>query len=451
MLIKIRKKQNTILGGFFITFFLWLSIISQSGADEKSPGEFEIHRLKVFLGPDLADGLTMAEIGQRLSQYIEDLNTVFSKQTTRQFYFDPAVDITITPDKPHTGYFLGTLPETGYELWIHAVLTDNINYGTYGGFASCDISGAGVAGNLKWDKIYDPSLLTDGSDEFRQYWRQLDHIIHEFEHVFGAGSGEYYNLIRVDDTTGVDPVQNIRREAIDPYWSQHKDYFGDPLLNNIWNHILVGSPTSRDDLLDSVRFADVTVSIVNLGPRNPDTNLATLPDLSQTRIEVVEIGSGRPIPCASVTVWNVRSFPPYTHEIIAQGASDFSGGFEFSWTPYPRLAVFSNYDHLKLIKVFLEGYKPRTKWVSIYDCQAEKLLYGMDQMIIPVALLPETEFFEGDLDCDGSVDGFDLGVLAKAFGTTSDEYYYNPHADFEPDGSIDRTDLAVFAKNFGAI
>ncbi len=82
-----------------------------------------------------------------------------------------------------------------------------------------DESGAGVAAGLKWDAIHDPSLISGNQQDVAQYWRQIDHIVHEFEHVYGAGLGEYYNLAHVDDTTGVAPISNIRLDATVRVWN----------------------------------------------------------------------------------------------------------------------------------------------------------------------------------------------------------------------------------------
>lgn len=446
-----KDKIIEVICRLIIISLFWGGVNCTALAEGSNPasGKGEVHRLRFFLDQNLVGELAKEELGARLSQYANDLNTVFGKQTIRQFSFDPASDITITSTQPHTGFYIGTVPETGYEIWIYAVLTDNPTQGTYGGMMSIDESGAGVAADLKWDKIYNPSMLTDGSEGLMQYWRQIDHITHELEHVFGVGSGEFYSLSTVDDMTGVDPLQNIRKDAVDPYWSLRRNYFGDPLLNNIWNLDLVGSPTSREDLFNTVSFADVTVSVVNIGPRTIDSTMATLPDLSETKVEVLDRETALPLPGSSVTVWNVRSFPPYYNEVIAEGLTDSTGRFAFIWTPYPHVSVFSNYAHLKLIKVYAEGYKPVVKWVSIYDCQEEKLVHGMDQMIIQVELATEQQACSGDLDGDGDVDGYDLAMFAKAFGSTSGDSFYNPAGDCESNGEIGISDLTVFSRKFG--
>lgn len=54
----------------------------------------------------------------------------------------------------------------------------------------------------------------------------------------------------------------------------------------------------------------------------------------------------------------------------------------------------------------------------------------------------------GDVNGDKKVDGRDIAVIAKYFGTTSG---FPPNADTNDDGKIDGKDIAVAAKNFGQI
>ena len=358
------------------------ALVQASGED------VNVHALRFFLDPDLVGDMSAQDLKSNIAQYAEDINLIFAKQTNRRLAFDPDTGISLTQTQPHTG-FAGTLPEEGYELWVHAALTDNITYGTYGGHASMDVSGAGVAAGLKWDAVHDPSTLAGEPRGTEQYWRQIDHIVHELAHVFGAGLGEYYGLAQVDDTTGVGPVVNIRKTASDPYWGRHQDYFTDPLMNNIYNLALVGSPRTLDELRDTVALADVTVQAVDRGARQTDSRLATLPDLSAVRVEVLDDHTGLPIPDADVRVWNVRSCQPYVSEELVVLDAGPPGEFEFSWDPYPHIGVFSNYSHLKLIKVFADGHEPQAMWVSLYDAVQEKLALGNDQMVLTLHMAPE--------------------------------------------------------------
>ncbi len=61
----------------------------------------------------------------------------------------------------------------------------------------------------------------------------------------------------------------------------------------------------------------------------------------------------------------------------------------------------------------------------------------------------QIEFPRGDINRDGRVDGKDLFLLARAFGTSPSSRAWDEDADFDQDGDIDGTDLAVVADNFG--
>jgi hypothetical protein len=55
----------------------------------------------------------------------------------------------------------------------------------------------------------------------------------------------------------------------------------------------------------------------------------------------------------------------------------------------------------------------------------------------------------GDVDGDMKVDGKDIAILAKAFGTRRGQPGYATNADVNNDERIDGKDIAVAAKNFG--
>lgn len=208
---------------------------------EPTPIRSPAHRLTFYVHCDLAEDLArrldlrfdcvapsselMNEIGRRLSLYAADLQTIFGKRTVRRLAFDSAADVFLSETRPHTGSCCRNPPPRpfGHELWIWAKLTDKPAHGTYGGTMSFDVTGAGVADGLHRDRIHDPTQLQDGSAELQQYWRQIDHITHEFEHVFEAGIGEYYGLAMLDDTTGVEPVVNVDESGDNRYWSRHVD------------------------------------------------------------------------------------------------------------------------------------------------------------------------------------------------------------------------------------
>ena len=56
---------------------------------------------------------------------------------------------------------------------------------------------------------------------------------------------------------------------------------------------------------------------------------------------------------------------------------------------------------------------------------------------------------QGDLNADGRVDGTDLVIFGRSFGSQRGETNWNADADFNADGHVDGLDLAVLASNFG--
>lgn len=60
-----------------------------------------------------------------------------------------------------------------------------------------------------------------------------------------------------------------------------------------------------------------------------------------------------------------------------------------------------------------------------------------------------TTVLVGDINGDGSVDIFDVVILAKAFGTKPGDPNWNPNADLNSDGQVDIFDVVTIAKNFG--
>jgi len=59
------------------------------------------------------------------------------------------------------------------------------------------------------------------------------------------------------------------------------------------------------------------------------------------------------------------------------------------------------------------------------------------------------EDLPGDIDVSGRVDGVDLVLFARSFGSTAAEIHYLPEADFNRDDIVDGEDLAVLASHFG--
>jgi hypothetical protein len=50
---------------------------------------------------------------------------------------------------------------------------------------------------------------------------------------------------------------------------------------------------------------------------------------------------------------------------------------------------------------------------------------------------------------DGKVDGRDIAIVAKCFGSSIGDPKYNPNCDILNNGIIDGRDIAIVAKHFG--
>lgn len=345
-------------------------------------GSNQVHCLKFFIHPDLTTNLSMGDLRSRLVLYVEDINSIFSKQTIHSFAFNPDADVVITTNAPYSGSPPTPLP-ADHEIWAHVQPSQFPSYGTHGGFMASDSSGAVVAAGLHWDAVHDRSTLTSGAGywDLIQYWRQIHHLTHEIEHTFGAGLPEYYNLRYAQDLTGEPPILSLSiDDPQDSYWSRHEDFLTDPLT--LWTPDL-----SYSNLMAQVRFADMTAAIINarISPWDLEFESVICPDLSQTRIIVRDSGTGAIVPNTTVKVWKVRPFYPYECFLIVNTNSDANGTVEFAWgDPVGNL---SNYNQLLLIKVYAPGgWSSVARWATTTEAIEAKMLRSQAVFEIPMSL-----------------------------------------------------------------
>jgi hypothetical protein len=369
------------------------SVTISAGATETLEATFYLtHRLRFFLHPDLVAGLSTQDLQTRLSQYAADLQTIWHRESLRRLTFNPATDISILSVSPFSGNAYPPLPEFGFELWAHADSSNGSIYGSNGGFAGLDVSGAGGADGMHWTQIYDPSALAPGSTELYEYWKQINAITHEFEHVFGAGMGEYYSFTGFDDLTGVAPFYDVDYFApADPFWNAHPDFWGDPLLRTAWDNHRIGNPTAHPELLAAVHFSATSRGIINGCYRNADSPFTTrtaLPDLTRVRVSIVDASTGQPISSASLRVWNRPNPGPDGGQEGAVVTTGTPGVFEFHWTSGVDPTPLNNWENGRLLKAFATGYQPKAQWEWIYDGQRVKTVDNADVWEITVALDP---------------------------------------------------------------
>jgi hypothetical protein len=286
----------------------------------------------------------------------------------------------------------------GYDLWIYADLTDQPAVGTYGGSVGIKPSifgtygGYGGADNLKWDKIHDPAALADGSEDLRQYWRQLHLIARQLETLFGAGRGGYDSLAGMSDASGVAPTLATTGPTstapADSFWAARPEFWADPLTADLYANPRVGSPTSLTALLNGVHFAPVTSAILNGIYHRDQDQPSTLPNLSAVVVKVLDAQTQAPISGATVRVWNRSSpTPPYgTYEetVMTTGTP---GTYTFAWTGAPN--PLNSAQNAKLVKASAPGYTAAGGWVMIYDAQKAKLVDGRTTFEVTLLLTPQ--------------------------------------------------------------
>ncbi|MBN1536804.1 MAG: hypothetical protein JW908_08745 [Anaerolineales bacterium] len=332
------------------------------------------HVLKFYLEPALVTDMEFAKMV--LPKYVEDMNTILAKNTNRRLVFDPETGIILTETQPQTNSASLPLPLEGFEIWAHAVLS-SYPY-SYDGYGGLDASGAGVLAGLKWRKIYNPDEVSGA--ELKDYWIQVNNMLHELAHVYKAGIGEYYKLATIQDATGVSPSLNINLlDPDDSFWSDKLDFKPDPLLRNAVQEGIL----DRQALLDYVKYSELTAAIMNGDYRNGTPTV----DLQNITVNVTN-ENGEPIADANVKIWSVIGRAPYNAELFLDSMTNLNGQISFAWGGASN--PHNNYDFLRLIKVYKDGFIASAKYVSIYDADIEKLVKGNDLYDITMPLANTT-------------------------------------------------------------
>lgn len=372
-----------------LTFAMMVALIPvssahASGQDETSP--LKTHIIKFYLDPTLSADMDFAK--QVLPKYVDDMNFILAKNTNRRLAFDPETGIITTDKKPQTDSGRAPLPTDDFEIWAHAVHTDQAL--SFGGYAGMDLSGAAALAGLRWTKLYDPAAL-DANDVV-DYTTQIDHMLHEMAHVFGAGIGEYYSLLNVKDTTTTAPLMDITiNNANDSFWSDKPDFLKDPLLR-------FTKTASREEYLATVQFSNLTAAILGGSYRNG------IPSFEQFTIQVLD-ANDQPVPNANVKVWAIQSASPYENQLTLDGMTDSNGQVTIDWgTP---ISTHNANNSLRLIKVYLNGEPAADpQYVSIYDADIAKLVKQSDTQFVNIHLNPAkpkitAEAFVSSANTDG--------------------------------------------------
>jgi hypothetical protein len=384
-MIILSKKANAFLSAALaiIIFFSVVLLLQRPFISHADPLPIKTHVFKFYLDPSLVPDMQFAKTN--LPKYVQDMNYVLAKNTNRQLVFNPDTDIILTSTKPQSDT-ANLLPTIGYEIWAHASASAIPTYPySYGGNMSIDQSGAAVLANLHWTKIFNPDALAAGSEDMHDYWIQIDHMLHEIAHVYGAGNGEYYSLTTVSDTTNTAPLLNIalNTNPTDPFWSDKQDFFSDPLLWIAYNNSFLGNPISRAALLNATKYSTLTATIMNGDYRNA-TNLPPTVNLQDIRLTIVDAQTQQPLPNAVIKVWSVLGIPGNESHLLVDTVTDTNGGISFSWGGAPD--PHNNYDFLRLAKVYKTNYTPVAKYISIYDTDIQKMVGGSATYSATIAL-----------------------------------------------------------------
>lgn len=369
----LRQQNHSRIAIFSLILVLCLVAIPSPAFAQEQAGNNQ-HVLKFYFDPVLVPEMIFAKTV--LPKYVEDLNAILAKNTSRRLAFNPDIDIIITTSQPFSDQATAPLPVDGFEIWTY-IVQSRYSY-SYGGYAGVDTSGAAALAGMKWVKLYDPDKLSP--DELKDYWTQINNILHELAHVFGAGMGEYYKLSNIQDTTNVTPFLNI--DVLDPhdsFWSDKPDFMADPLLRNAAKTEGLERLSNRKALLGFVKYSDLTATIISGNFRNS----APMIDFQHISINVTN-ESGMPLSNANIKIWSVVGYAPYQTRLMVDALTDLNGQATFSWGG--SINPHNNYDFLRLIKVYKDEYISSAKYISIYDTDIVKLIHGTNMVNISISL-----------------------------------------------------------------
>ncbi len=357
--------------------------------DEIGRAAPSVHRLKFYVDPSLAADMGAAEAGRRLAQYVADINSVFTRETVRRFVFDPAEDLRLLAPAAAPPCSFNDLAEREIVL---CVSPSKRGY-SHGGLAmSWTYPQKGVVWNLNWIGLHDPAQLSRVSTpaapesvEKDYLGRQLKTLLHELEHVFGAGSGEYYNASHVTDTTGVPPKADLAlSDPRDPYWWPRQHWRHDPLLGSVFEERF-RPQANRAATLAMTRFTAGTRAMINTDWRRWPrwAGSSYMAGTARTQVAVTDRLSGTALPGAQVAVWRDpggrRPLVP-----VANGMADAQGRFVFDWgCGHTCFAVGKT---TLLVKAQAAGRMPGATWFTIFDAFEQKAVHGRADFTIDLAL-----------------------------------------------------------------
>ena len=348
-----------------------------------------VHRLRFIVDPALLRDMDGAQAARRLATYVADINAVFSRETVRRFAFDPDTDLRVMAPAAAPECGLGNLVDGEISLCVSKSLRGY----SHGGLSmSWTYPQKGVVWNLNWLAIHDPQRLSRAitsdapeSTEKDYLGRQLKTLLHELEHAFGAGSGEYYNASLVRDTTGVAPRTDLDlADPKDRYWWPRQHWRFDPLLGSAFEEA-EDPQASRAATLARTRFTAGTKAMIDTDWRQwPRWAQASyMPQTAGTRVAVMDRETGEPLARAQVAVWrDPGARKPL--ELLASGTTDRHGRFVFDW--HCGFSCFAVGKTNLLVKAQAEGRTPGATWFTIFDAFEQKAVQGRSDFTIELPL-----------------------------------------------------------------
>ncbi len=339
----------------------------------------------------VAAGLPAPEIGRRLGLYVEDVNTVFAKNTRRRFAFDPASGVTIYPDR-------FSFPDSSTTAEFDILMIDSVPFPGVGG-----IAGGNQVELYGITRLHDPADLTAPADADDYLRNQLANLLHELEHTYRGGSREYYLDLRIADTSGRAPLAPVDFfDPIDPYWSARREFAADPLAMAQYDNPFLGAPQTRASVLAATRFTRVTADTIN---RDWPTGLYPFPS-SVLTVTLVDKVTGAPITAAGQFVVYISN-PDFT--LTSGQTVPFTSGAAVAVPYLPATGQFNQLAaHRRLFKAYVPGYAPASGWHTINDQYEDLFIDGKATGDLVIRMSPDT------------APGPDIGLIEPPAGTESD-------------------------------
>lgn len=380
--------------------------------------------LVFYIDPALVPDIAAAKL--QLQKYVSDMNIVLAKNTTRRVSFNPTTGIVLTTEVPYSSSCCAsglTMPRHDFTVMVHIQKTLNGATITSGGSTALHSDGSGVISGMRWPKIHDASTLSTAL-EHGDYWRQVYTMLHEFGHLFGVATGEYYHIGSVRDNTNVEPKYEINslNGANDPYWSERTVYFRDPMNGNVMGNTFF-SPvaTTRELALQHTRFSPLSAKIISNSYRGLPNN-DRLPNMDSIVLKAVDATTGSPITGATIKAWQIDS--------VANDAAYFQGNFVtnslgkvlYDWS-LSTANYHNNIQHLRYFKVFREGYLPKVVPFSVYDAEEVKLLDGLSSLEIMMVMSRDPNYVDTvapSIVLKTPVNGATVKGSVTVLGTASD-------------------------------